>query len=153
MRETSSLAGNAAAAGGAATFGGGVIGGAVVRSSDHHSGSPPYTEDYPPPYHGRQSLDMQEQAIEPQDITRQSHAPRQEEAIVVRDPFADNASDNLSLLSGETDVNQGPSDCQPAAETASIVSSLSDVDEVASIREAHALTFSRQASFTTGPAR
>jgi hypothetical protein len=119
----------------------------------------------PPPYAPRQSNELDCEAVEPADITGRSpltvpRAPATPTAAHTRtasDPFADTlnpfADENASLLSGDTALNRENGSRRSARYSASIVSSLADIDETGSIREAHVANVSRGPSLSGGRTR
>jgi hypothetical protein len=110
----------------------------------------------PPPYAPRQSNDMTQDAVEPADITRHSPLAAPAAAHTTSDPFADtlnpfadDADDNTSLLSGDTAIAVARADSRRSVrDNASIVSSLRDMDEAGSIREAQVANISRGPSIS-----
>jgi hypothetical protein len=116
----------------------------------------------PPPYAPRQSNELDREAVEPADITGRSPltAPRAPTAAHTRtasDPFADTlnpfADENASLLSGDTALNRENGSRRSARDSASIVSSLADIDEAGSIQEARVANVSRGPSLSGGRTR
>jgi hypothetical protein len=110
----------------------------------------------PPPYAPRRSNDMDQDAVEPADITRHSPLAAPAAAHTISDPFADtpnpfadDADDNTSLLSGDTAIAVARGDSRRSVrDNASIVSSLQDMDEAGSIREAQIASVSRGPSLS-----
>jgi hypothetical protein len=113
----------------------------------------------PPPYAPRQSNELNYGAVEPADITSRSPlaAPAAAHTHTTSDPFADTpnpfADENASLLSGDTAINREISSRRGFRDNASIVSSLQDIDEAGSIREAQVANISRGPSLAGGPSR
>jgi hypothetical protein len=110
----------------------------------------------PPPYAPRRSNDMTQDAVEPADITRHSPLAAPAAAHTTSDPFADtpnpfadDADDNTSLLSGDTAIAVARGGSRRSVrDNASIVSSLQDMDEVGSIRDAQVANISRGPSLS-----
>ena len=134
-------------------FGLGFVPDMVSRSSsDAHCAAPP-------PYAPHPSDDMNQDATEPADMTSRSALAAPAPAHTASDPFADtpnpfadDADDNTSLLSGDTAVARGNSR-RSMRDNVSIVSSLQDMDEAGSIRQAQVANVSRGPSLTGGPSR
>lgn len=110
----------------------------------------------PPPYAPRQSSELNDNAVEPADITRHSPLAAPAAAHTTLDPFADtpnpftdDAAENASLLSGDTAINRGIGSQRSVRDNASIVSSLGDIDEAGSIRDAQVANISRIPSLST----
>jgi hypothetical protein len=110
----------------------------------------------PPPYAPRRSNDMNQDAVEPADITGRSPLVAPAAAHTTLDPFADtpnpfadDADDNTSLLSGDTAIAVARGGSRRSVrDNASIVSSLQDMDEVGSIRDAQVANISRGPSLS-----
>jgi hypothetical protein len=110
----------------------------------------------PPPYAPRRSNDMNQYAVEPADIIGHSPLAAPAAAHTTLDPFADtpnpfadDADDNTSLLSGDTAIAVARGGSRRSVrDNASIVSSLQDMDEVGSIREAQVANVSRGPSLS-----
>ena len=133
-------------------FGRGFVPDMVSRaSSDAHCAAPP-------PYAPRHSNELNHDAVEPADITSRSALAAPAAVHTASDPFADTpnpfadeADDNTSLLSGDTAVAVARGNSRRSMrDNASIVSSLRDMDEAGSIREAQVASVSRGPSLTGG---
>jgi len=113
----------------------------------------------PPPYAPRQSNELNRDAVEPADLTSRSPlaTPAAAHTHTASDPFVDTlnpfADENASLLSGDTALNRENGSRRSARDNASIVSSLQDMDEAGSIRDAQVANVSRGPSLAGGRSR
>jgi hypothetical protein len=113
----------------------------------------------PPPYAPRQSTELNRDAVEPADLTSRSPlaTPAAAHTHTASDPFVDTlnpfADENASLLSGDTAINRENGSRRSARDNASIVSSLRDMDEAGSIRDAQVANVSRGPSLAGGRSR